>query len=480
MRSPFIISALLSVAAMLTGCAAQASVPEETLPETVTETTVTEKATAVVRKLSPRSTAEHDEEFTSYSQLTDDPDLVVNEEPETDDTVPEVGETDPVTGETTEEPAPAVTEVPASSAATETAAATTADTSAPGTSESTAQATVSQTQSETTVTEAETTAVSYNIPEHEYDPLVYDKTYFNNDIFVGDSISTGYPLYKYLDAKNVFAKIGLNPSTALTKRVSTAYGSLTVFEMVHSVQPDHVYIMLGSNGIQWLSNSDMTKNMEVLCENILANSPRTKIAVLSIPPITAGYDLSVSNLNVMYKVNCYNADLKNMCEEKGYKYIDICTPLKDTNGYFADKYAEKDGLHFKGAAYSIVLGKVYYEMALDDAEARKAIREAELLKEQEQTETSETVSETTVSETTTEPVTTTESSVTTSETTVTTTVTTTETEPAEPETTSVTASGTKKKTKKKKTEATETDETTVTTVTTVTSESETSFGDIEL
>ena len=45
-------------------------------------------------------------------------------------------------------------------------------------------------------------------------------------------------------------------------------------------------------------------------------------------------------------------------EEGGYTYIDICTLFKDSEGYFAEKYAESDGLHFQGSTYTLMLGYI--------------------------------------------------------------------------------------------------------------------------
>ncbi|MBQ5329736.1 MAG: hypothetical protein J6F31_00655 [Oscillospiraceae bacterium] len=218
-------------------------------------------------------------------------------------------------------------------------------------------------------TNEESTSLTTAAPAKErkiYDYRVYDASLFDDSLFIGDSISTGLPLYRYLDGKNVFAKIGLNPSTALTKKVPTVYGDLTAAECAGRAQPDRVYIMLGSNGVQWLSSDTMTSCTEQLCEKILAASPSSEIVIISVPPVTKQYDQS-GETSVMYRINEYNAKLKKLCDEKGYTYVDVCTQLKDTGGYFKDEYAAKDGLHFQGAAYNKMLGKIYVDIAYADA-----------------------------------------------------------------------------------------------------------------
>ena len=208
---------------------------------------------------------------------------------------------------------------------------------------------------ETTVT-AEAPAASTVVTADEQ--TEYDYDFFRNDLFIGDSISTGYSLYGFLKDKNVFAKVGLNPNTVLTKRVSTCYGDLYVADMLHYTKPERVYVMLGSNGIQWLSNSAMISSIDSLVGIIQEASPDSKIYLISVTPVTPGYDSTVEDVNVMEKINEYNSDLKDFAEEKGVIFINVAEDLKDEYGYFSSAFAESDGMHFKPGAYKVVLSKI--------------------------------------------------------------------------------------------------------------------------
>ena len=54
-------------------------------------------------------------------------------------------------------------------------------------------------------------------------------------------------------------------------------------------------------------------------------------------------------------VNGYNKLLKELADEIGVIYLDLCSELQDSTGYFSDAYAEADGLHFLGTAYKKML-----------------------------------------------------------------------------------------------------------------------------
>lgn len=236
---------------------------------------------------------------------------------------------------------------------------------------------------ETTVT-AEAPAASTVVTADEQ--TEYDYDFFRNDLFIGDSISTGYSLYGFLKDKNVFAKVGLNPNTVLTKRVSTCYGDLYVADMLHYTKPERVYVMLGSNGIQWLSNSAMISSIDSLVGIIQEASPDSKIYLISVTPVTPGYDSTVEDVNVMEKINEYNSDLKDFAEEKGVIFINVAEDLKDEYGYFSSAFAESDGMHFKPGAYKVVLSKIERTVKELDEAALAAQAEAQAEETSQDTE----------------------------------------------------------------------------------------------
>lgn len=201
----------------------------------------------------------------------------------------------------------------------------------------------------------------------------YDSEFFSSDLFIGDSISTGYSLYGFLDDKNVYAKVGLNPSTVLTKSVSTCYGEIGISTMLLYTMPKRVYIMLGSNGIQWLSVGNMLQSTDTLVDLIKESCPDCEVVIISVPPVTKGYDNTVEDVDVMAKINEYNTSLNSYCTANGMLFVDAASILKDETGYFNSTYAESDGMHFKSSAYKTLLSKIQSDVTeFEEANAPKA------------------------------------------------------------------------------------------------------------
>lgn len=177
----------------------------------------------------------------------------------------------------------------------------------------------------------------------------YDESFFVNDLFIGDSIGTGLLNYGYFNSNQVFAQIGLNPESAH----STEYDGYTAVTKAAELQPKRIYIMLGSNGLAYMGNTYMIQQMQTLIEQLRESCPESYIYVISIPPVTKAHE--AEGQETMAMVNGYNMLLKGMADEIGVIYLDLCSELQDSTGYFSDTYAEADGLHFLGTAYKKML-----------------------------------------------------------------------------------------------------------------------------
>lgn len=214
----------------------------------------------------------------------------------------------------------------------------------------------------TTVTNGTYDVITEAKPEFDF-TVDYDEDFFADDLFIGDSISTGYSGYGILNEKNVFAKIGLNPLSALETEVTTANGNMLLTDAVSLAAPKRAYVMLGSNGIDWLACSNMLDAISDIVDAIHDASPETQIICLTIPPITKEYDEANEELAVMDKIHDYNSRLAQLCDDKDIQCIDITTMLEDNEGYFVDYYAETDGMHFKPTAYKMILTKIQYTLS---------------------------------------------------------------------------------------------------------------------
>lgn len=256
-------------------------------------------------------------------------------------TEPTAADTEPDTPESTEKPQEPDDTAPSSSE--------TEDTIVPASSET--QATDEPVDVPASSETDESTA-----PETPSEPVdvTYDRAFFTNDLFIGDSIATGLYLYNKLDMQNVAAAVGYTPYKAYTDPIDLYDGSsMTAVDYAVLRQPKRIYVMIGSNGLA--AASAMESSYRKMIDKLRENCPESEIYCISLTPVTADTDyISLSNEAIMG----FNAFIEGLCSEYGLSYVDFYTKVVDDSGYFSKSYAEIDGFHFKGGTYDLLLNTV--------------------------------------------------------------------------------------------------------------------------
>lgn len=181
------------------------------------------------------------------------------------------------------------------------------------------------------------------------------ETYLGKCAFVGDSLTAGLSDYQYVSSKNVIAEVGLNIDKINTQTIRTGAGEKTALEALVDLSPENIYIMLGSNGIEWLSDKDMIGYYKEFTDSVKEALPDSKIYILSIPPVTSEREKASDNPIKNSDIDRYNSALLDMANENQMYYVDLNTALKGNDGKFSDGDAADDGMHFNKATYQVMI-----------------------------------------------------------------------------------------------------------------------------
>lgn len=187
----------------------------------------------------------------------------------------------------------------------------------------------------------------------------YDEEFFKNDLFIGDSIFTGLYLYSYIERENVAAVGGYTPYRALNSAFDEDFYIGSAADYAKEKQPDHIIIMLGSNGLTPQTDlEDYGNDYRDLLNALKDYCPNSEICVVSVPPITANSTMaSYSGINNAL-IDELNEVISALCNDLEIAYCDLNSVLKDDNGYFNEDYVYDDGMHFVGRTYPVLLSRV--------------------------------------------------------------------------------------------------------------------------
>lgn len=178
-----------------------------------------------------------------------------------------------------------------------------------------------------------------------------EETYFDDAIFVGDSLTYGLGAYQVLDAGRVVAHTGINPQTILTSAcIEQPDGtSVTVLEAVKAAAPHKVYVMLGSNGVAFLSQSTIIEYYGQLLDQLREALPDAIFYVQSVLPVTHEKESGDSRY-ANSKIDALNEALLELATEKGVYYVNVAEAIKDENGCLPAEVST-DGMHFGVGTY---------------------------------------------------------------------------------------------------------------------------------
>ncbi len=186
-----------------------------------------------------------------------------------------------------------------------------------------------------------------------------DDSYFDDVLFVGDSLTEGIALY-LSDSFTAVAVRGINTHTAQTNTITTdADGNpMTLIETIQYYKPNKVYIMLGTNGLNWESIQWNYDGFVELIDSITMRVPGCSIVIMSCTPKTQEAAQRVANYTAE-SIAEYNGLLRDLAISKGLYYLDIVPALSDESGYLKAEYASGDGIHMVPAGYQVLKEYIY-------------------------------------------------------------------------------------------------------------------------
>lgn len=185
--------------------------------------------------------------------------------------------------------------------------------------------------------------------------------YQDSIIFVGDSLTAHLinrgVLTGGTDTKQVWRSesnmINLNSEVTSAKIIFPGTGEkMTIANAAKEAKPSILVITLGTDwGVSYLSESEFKECYSGLIQQIQKASPKTKIILQSIFPVTA----TCSTLDNT-KIDTANKWVKAIAADNGCHYLDTQSILKDENNCLKEEYCNSnDGIHLGKNAYEAIL-----------------------------------------------------------------------------------------------------------------------------
>lgn len=191
-------------------------------------------------------------------------------------------------------------------------------------------------------------------PEEPEKPVVVAKndyvslSYFDDAVFVGDSITTGLSGYGLFEADQVVASTSINLEAALYKTPFTnaAGAPVSMADRVKELAPKKIYLMLGTNGIEWIDGEKLADMYQRLVVKLKEAVPGAVFYIQSVFPVTTALDQNPNRDLTNDKINAFNQRLMAIAEAEGCYFLNVAEALRDENGALPADASPSDGVHF--------------------------------------------------------------------------------------------------------------------------------------
>lgn len=248
--------------------------------------------------------------------------------------------------------------------------------------QATEEHTTEATSEEVTETQEETTEEAEKVSVSEESPVTYeytqvDDSYFNDAVFIGDSISYGFELYvteKRANGETVLGEAKFLTSGSLSygnslwdvsdESVHPTYNGvkMKLEDAIAQIKPGKIYILLGTNDVALYGVEQTIANADTEISRMLEASPGAEIFIMSTTPKYSPAESDVDGALNNADIDALNVAMRNFAVEKGYNFMNIAPLFKDETGGLAADYCsdtEGMGIHFTSAAYDIWLNFLY-------------------------------------------------------------------------------------------------------------------------
>ncbi len=183
-------------------------------------------------------------------------------------------------------------------------------------------------------------------------------SFFNDALFIGDSITATYKSYctgernvnpGFLGTARFLAATSYNIRLALYNTPLRDYLifrgiPVSITQGINQAEAKWVYILLGVND---MAGKEIEQNIEKygqLIDLIKEQCPGVTLVIQSLTPVSRGF--ARKRGIDMAQWNSFNEPLQALCEEKGVFYLDIATALQDADGYLPDSLSSDQEFHF--------------------------------------------------------------------------------------------------------------------------------------
>lgn len=203
-----------------------------------------------------------------------------------------------------------------------------------------------------------------------------DDSYFEDALFIGDSILKGFKSFVSPYPNNVIAdqNAGLD-HIFLNKDIYLVNPSelTTLWKGIEQVLPDaqKIYVLIGTNGIPGLENDKSMNFYDDLIVKLKERFPEKVIYICAVTPLTKELSDQRAPSFSKEKIDDFNNQLFVLCQNNDVYFLQTDEDLKDSSGYLMSEYDAGDGLHLNKSGHTVLFDYFKTHIVSEDGISQK-------------------------------------------------------------------------------------------------------------
>ena len=187
----------------------------------------------------------------------------------------------------------------------------------------------------------------------EHEPTGDD--YFDDAVFIGDSMMEYLEMYELLPTANYIWLIGMSPMSAGRRQFRIAGNSekVSAYDVADQYSPTKIYVWLGANGLDIKGSDAVIADYEKLADDLITRFPNALIYVISPPPMSRDR-MAKEQYVVPGRYSKFEGLLRELAGRRNFYYVDMYHMIADAEGYMPLKYSLGDGFHLNRTALTLL------------------------------------------------------------------------------------------------------------------------------
>ena len=179
------------------------------------------------------------------------------------------------------------------------------------------------------------------------------ESYFDDAVFIGDSIMASLELHGKFPDSHYAAAIGIGPQNAMGKVYDTNTGKKNLRQVLEPLQHTKMYILLGANTLDSLEGGAVTQRYAAFLAQLVKEYPDKLIYVISILPRTNHPQLTKPLASQRHVVS-FNQSIRELCLAHGIYYLDVFTAMMGPDDKPDSSLLAGDGFHLSRKGSDLV------------------------------------------------------------------------------------------------------------------------------